>query len=130
MRMRKIIFIGIIIVALAFIVLCLYAFVPPVKAYFNQTVGPTVQNVFGDTYIAITTSPPWVTYIAPTLNAFCIGGIFGMALMHFGHRIYEFLCRAGKRRIEEKAATHGTKTEPIITHTSPKPIPTEEEEET
>ena len=128
--MRRLVLFGVILVALAFVVLCLYAFVPPVKAYFNETLGPTVQNVFGDTFTAVTTSPPWVTFIAPTLNAFCIGGVFGMFLMHFGHRIYEAICRAGKRRIEEKAATRGTKTEPIVTHTSPTPIPTEEEEQT
>ena len=66
-----------------FLILCFYAFVDPARDWMQINIGPPVLAIFGGIIIAITTSPIWLQYVAPTLNAWLIGLGLGIVPVSF-----------------------------------------------
>ena len=111
------------LILLAFIILGLYAFIPQVKAYLDTALGPSVGSFFGSTYTSIVQSPLWINYVAPPLNAFCIGLIVMGFFAFFWHKTYnKFRAKIIRGAYKETGAV--TMTEPIQTVTTPTPTPT------
>jgi len=81
MRRLYKIFLG--IFAVFFVILCLYAFIDPIRIWMQINIGPLVLAVFGGIIIMITTSPLWLQYVAPTLNAWLIGLALGIIPVSF-----------------------------------------------
>lgn len=46
-------------------------------------IGPVVFAIFGGIIVAVTTSPIWLQYVAPTLNAWLIGIAMGIVPLSF-----------------------------------------------
>lgn len=143
--MRRLYQIFTIIFAVFFVVLCLYAFVDPMRAWMQTNIGPTVLAIFGGIIVGITTSPIWLHHVAPTLNAWLIGLAMGIFPISFpmihrtfnwyrakhvqsadresGHILYKEPISSPSRQTESPAKT---KSESPPVKTEPTPAPQEE----
>ena len=62
------------IAIIGFTILCLYAFVEPVRAWMQDTLGPPTQQYTSGFVTAVRTNPIWVNYISPFPNQAIIFG--------------------------------------------------------
>ena len=133
MRRLYKVFVG--IFAVFFVILCLFAFVDPVRIWMQINIGPLVLAVFGGIIVAVTTSPIWLQYVAPTLNAWLIGLALGIVPVSFPliHRAFNkyrgFWVKSadeesGHTYLQERPISQQTTTpEPKKTSKPPTPAP-------
>lgn len=112
----------------AFFVICF--FVPQIRGFVWDNLGPPVQDTLGNISTIITTSSIFQQYIAPFPNALLIGCVFiGFPLAYIWHRWIWNPTRAYFVQSAVKESGAVTMTEPISTISTPQPTPTQTKKE-
>ena len=131
-RLYKILFV---LSLIGFILLIAYAFVEPVRAWMQTTIGPPVSGALGGFATIITSSYIWKTHIVPFPNQLIIGAVvIGMPLMWLATRAYTRTVRpmfvrgamrdSGMYPMDTKPVTKTpTVQQPVPTHPTPTPQP-------
>ena len=135
--MRRLYKLFVVLFAVFFATLCLYAFIDPVEIWMDKNIGPPVLAIFGGVIVAVTTSPLWLQYVAPTLNAWLIGLALGIVpvsypLIHRAFNKYRgFWVKSADKEsgrypleVQERPISQQTTTqEPKPTSKAPPPQP-------
>ena len=89
-KLSLLILIAVVALTIGFVIVAVYAFMPGAKDAMNYYLGPTGQSIslaITGAIAGITSSPTWLTYIAP--NIFPIGLVGGVLLtMLLLHPLY------------------------------------------
>ena len=127
--MRRIAQVLLVIFLSAFIFVCLYAFIPQVKAYVDGSIGPSVHGFFGDLGASITNSAIWQHYIVPWPNQLIIGCVLlGFPIAYLFHASFNRV-RTVFVRSAAKESGQTIYTEPISQTAAPQPVPIAKPEE-
>lgn len=124
--MRRIYLILLILWITATAMLVLYGFVPPARAWMDETLGPRITNVSSGVVTTITASPIWINYIVPFPNQMIWGALLlGLPIFWLFLKVRTRVRRTVFRGAAKDSGMYPTVTEPISSPVAPaQPAPT------
>lgn len=97
-----------------FVLLCIYAFVEPVRGWMQVTLGPPASDIFGGIATMVTTSWIWRDYLMPFPNQFLIfGGIFWITMAWLWHKNFNWIRTKAVHSAAKDSGMYPTMTEPV-----------------
>ncbi len=124
--MRRLIQILLVLFLIGFVLLCMYAFVEPARAWMKSTIGPPASGIFSTFTNSITQSPIWKNYIVPFPNQLILGALFiGLPIAWLWHRSFNRVRNVFVRSAAKDSGMYPTMVEPtpISTASAPEPTP-------
>lgn len=116
--MRRLYRILLVIFVIGFVLLCLYAFVDPIRDWMKVTIGPIASDIFGGIALTITESWIWQQYIIPFPNQLIIGAVvLGFPIAWLVHKNFNWVRSKAVRSAGKESGIYPTMTEPISTPT-------------